>query len=183
MIRLRFKKGLSVGGILYLHDISSNYFSQRKLDETLGLFSALCDRHPMYQVAFVTTKWDKLWNLNEGRTQVKELLEDSWRSYLLKHEAHVYHLQPSPDNRRTSDHSREVLLSTPLYSDPWDIIQKLIISADIRILGRPKIEVKEWKSFLDRLTKDISRKFIRREVVVTRDATIPQPEKRDLAIL
>jgi hypothetical protein len=75
----------------------------------------------MEQVAFVTTKWDRLRNTKEGDDRIAELSEDFWRENIANG-AQVFHVQPPNSNSRLS----------PLHMKPWKIIHQIVVAADTR---------------------------------------------------
>jgi hypothetical protein len=109
-----------VGGVIYLHDMSADGFSEQ-LMKNFTLFTKICGRDAMEQVALVTTKWDRLRDMKEGADRVAELSEDFWMKSL--HDgAQIFHVQPQNiDSRLSSQHMR-----------PWEIIHHIVVAADTR---------------------------------------------------
>lgn len=109
-----------MGGVLYLHDISRDAFPEYLLKDLI-LFAKLCGEDAMHQVAFVTTKWDRLQSIDEGMDRVVELRNDFWSDMTGKG-AFVSHLQPEGDRVPLSrQHKR-----------PWNIIYNIVLSANAR---------------------------------------------------
>ena len=103
---------MTVGAILYLHDISRDDFSQPlKLD--LSLMSSLCGDEAMAKVAFITTKWDRLRDVREGQDRVTILKDECW-VHGLRNGASVFHL-----NQDGSAAYGE-------HDGPWDIVRRLL---------------------------------------------------------
>ncbi|KAJ3544806.1 hypothetical protein NMY22_g2655 [Coprinellus aureogranulatus] len=119
-LRDSYQRRMLVGGVLYLHDISRDGFPESCL-KNLKLFAKLCGDSAMHQVTFVTTKWDRLRDTDEGLDRVVELRNDFWRE-MTDNGANVSHLQP-PDVEHwlSRQHKR-----------PWDIIYGIVLSAKAR---------------------------------------------------
>ncbi|KAJ3507734.1 hypothetical protein NMY22_g16838 [Coprinellus aureogranulatus] len=108
-----YRKGMRVGGVLYLHDISRDYSPDSSFTD-LRVFRKLCGSRAMDRVLFVTTKWDRLRDdVHQGMERVEDLKSNLWNE-MLDLGAAVYHVQPSGLNL-TGDHRR-----------PWDIIHDIV---------------------------------------------------------
>ncbi|TEB23417.1 hypothetical protein FA13DRAFT_1798059 [Coprinellus micaceus] len=117
-----YRKDMLVGGVLYLHDITRDGWSGSS-QKNLDLFYKLCGEEAMRQVSFVTTKWGKLYSLEDGVQRVSELKSKFWAP-MIKLEASVYNLQPpSPTVEQSKVENSRC---------PWDIIHELIVSMNAR---------------------------------------------------
>jgi hypothetical protein len=117
MVCNRYRKGMLVGGVLYIHDITR----EGSMSRSPTIFSKLCGEDAMDQVAIVTTKWDRLSDPNEGEVKLEELTADLW-STMINCGARVVRLRPSGH-----DSSR-----FPMHWAPWDIVYQLVIAAEAR---------------------------------------------------
>ena len=118
LARDRYQKGMRVAGVLYLHDMSRDGFPGSLL-RNLTLFAKICGSGAMDRVAFVTTKWDRLQDRQEGDERAMELSEDFWKRHI-DSGARISHVRPqNTDPDRFRGHMR-----------PWDIIRDLIVTAD-----------------------------------------------------
>lgn len=94
MRKIRRSRNMTVGGVLYLHDISRPDFSTSTLTKSLDLLLKLCGKGAMDQTVFVTTKWDRLEDINEGMERALEL-QGFWRA-MLKQGASECHISLAP---------------------------------------------------------------------------------------
>lgn len=109
-----------VGGVLYAHDMSRDGFPGSLL-RNLTLFTKICGHDAMCQVAFLTTKWDRLRDMKEGGDRVAELMQDFWKENI-QHGARIYHVKPQG----------EIPQNTFEHLTPWEIIHRLVLVADAR---------------------------------------------------
>ncbi|KAJ3544808.1 hypothetical protein NMY22_g2656 [Coprinellus aureogranulatus] len=116
-----YRKGMRVGGVLYLHDISRDGFPGSSF-RNLKMFRKLCGSRAMDRVLFITTKWDRLTgDIAQGMERVKELKSDFWNE-MLELGATVHHVQPSGIQAKVTGGHRH----------PWDIIHEIVRSTKVR---------------------------------------------------
>ncbi|KAF8147720.1 hypothetical protein B0H34DRAFT_669430, partial [Crassisporium funariophilum] len=74
--------GITLGGVIYLHDISRDRFSTMALTN-LGMLhqSFSKSEEALQRIIFATTKWDRVRN-DEGVTREKELKDTRWKSLI-----------------------------------------------------------------------------------------------------
>jgi hypothetical protein len=120
-----------VGGVLYLHDMSRDGFPGSLL-KNLTLFTKLCGCDAMEQVAFITTKWDRLQNMEEGNDRLAELSEDFWRENI-QHGAQIIHVQPQYIPSKMS----------PLHKRPWEIVHHLVVAAESRDVENRILQIQD----------------------------------------
>lgn len=104
---------------MYLHDITRDGWPG-SAQKNLTLFSKICGEKAMKQVSFVTTKWGKLKDVEDGTSRLSQLKERFW-STMIQDGASVYVLRPDTPLRGVPDQRR-----------PWDVIHQLIVSMNCR---------------------------------------------------
>ena len=117
----RYRKGMLVGGVLYLHDTTKDGWTGAS-KRNLNLFSKICGDDAMNLVRFLTTKWGNVPHAQYENAvkRVDELKGRHWKP-LIDKGALVHHLDPP---RRL--HLREGV------QDAWEIIHQMLVSVNAR---------------------------------------------------
>jgi hypothetical protein len=77
----RYKQGVKLSGILYLHRITDNRMTNT-LIRNLDMFQNLCGNSALSNVRLVTTQWDRLKDDNQGVKTEGELRKKYWNTFL-----------------------------------------------------------------------------------------------------
>ncbi|RXW20558.1 hypothetical protein EST38_g5290 [Candolleomyces aberdarensis] len=109
-----YRKGMLVGGVIYLHNISCDSFGKSAVTN-LKIFERLCGVKSMKMVKIVTTKWDVI-NPGRGEAFLEELEKDFWK-LLLERQAVVHRVRPEQESSK---------FSAERYDAPWEIVDKIV---------------------------------------------------------
>ncbi|KAJ2936722.1 hypothetical protein H1R20_g368, partial [Candolleomyces eurysporus] len=109
-----YRKGMLVGGVIYLHNISCDSFGKSAVTN-LKIFERLCGVKSMKMVKIVTTKWDVI-SPERGEAFLEELKRDFWK-LLLEREAAVHRVRPEQEPSK---------FSVEQYDAPWKIVDKIV---------------------------------------------------------
>ncbi len=77
----RYQTGVMISGIVYLHRITDNRVSG-SYRRNLSLFEKLCGSDALPNVAFVTTHWNQLQDMEEGMRNEEQLRNEHWKPFL-----------------------------------------------------------------------------------------------------
>jgi len=114
---------ITLGGIIYLHDISlCRYSSIAKYDLTVLRASFGKSEENFEKVVFVTSKWDRV-TPEEGRGREVEL-RDIWKG-LIQHGSEVRQFQKGDDATRNAWDIVNILLSQGADDTGFDIADRL----------------------------------------------------------
>jgi len=82
-LRQSYKKGSKLGGVLYLHDITTPRFDNAA-HRSLQVIQRLCGAGPLDNVVLVTTKWGLTTSICEPEDLQTELITNYWRPLIEK---------------------------------------------------------------------------------------------------
>jgi hypothetical protein len=91
----RYRKGMAVGGMLYLQDMTENEDLKGTSRKCCQFFSRICGDEAMKKVVLLTTRWPDVPKdgLTNAYTRATELKEGDWAELIAK-KARLCHLQP-----------------------------------------------------------------------------------------